>query len=65
MVWCHFDDNVMLMQRTTGFILTITYMVHYLDPELQCGPGLVGLETNIESLQTKYDLKQPITMNYV
>ena len=43
-------------------ILTLTYTARYLDPELQCGPGLVGLATNIESSHPKYDLKQPITI---
>ena len=40
-------------------------MALYLDPELQCRPGLVGLAINIESSHQKYDLKQPMTMNNV
>ena len=40
-------------------------MARYLDPELQCGPGLVGLTTNTKSSHPKYDLKQPITTNNV
>ena len=48
-----------------GLILTLTDMARYLDPELHCGPGLVGLATNIKSSHPKYDLKQPITTNNV
>ena len=53
------------MQRTRGLILTSTYTARYLDSELHCGPGLVGLATNIKSSHPKYDLKQPITTNNV
>ena len=48
-----------------GLILTFACMAHYLDPELQCGPGLGGLATSIKFSHPKYDLKQPITMNIV
>ena len=33
--------------------LTFTYLACYLDPELQCGLGLVGLATNIKILTPK------------
>ena len=48
-----------------GLFLTFTYMAHDFHPELQCGPGLVGLATNIKSSHPKYDLKQPIASNNV
>ena len=57
---------VILCLLCVGFTLTFPCnMALSLDPELQCGPGLVGLATNIESSHPKYDLKQPITTNNV
>ena len=54
-----------MCKQTRGLILTFKYMARDLDPELQCGLGLVGLTTNTESLHPKCDLKQPINMNII
>ena len=48
-----------------SLMLSFTYMARFLDPGLQCGPGLVGLATNNKTSHLKYDLKQPINMNNV
>ena len=40
-----FKDISYIAVADQGLILTLTYMARHFDPELHCGPGLVGLAT--------------------